>query len=414
MRKIIDILFAFVTSVVLLSLVIYQGYIAIVPGVSNPDKSKIEARTIVKVDDLLKTSFADGGFQDKFEEFASDHVPSKETWILANSALQRQGIKTAAGAFGYDLFPTFYGSSALYSTDYEKMFWYPRTKWSTSELDDLISVINKSVDKHSDKNYLVNVVVGTYQSENNPAYSMLNHDNRVDTAWAAEHWLPNLDNRVMSEIDDCGGRDEIQDLWYNSDSHWTLERALQTYNRIADKLSLKHVEYNQDEAVKVISGWRGTYARQGANTEVWDDIYDLPTDYSNLVFYHLDERVKKGKKFKLGKREKILSGKLSADSLSIFDGYGEYYGAARCLIKNKGENNGKTCLLIGDSYTHCLKRVIADNYERTIAILPGNAKITQSLEYVINKFDPDDVIFILHCQKYVQIKSTSPAFLEGE
>ena len=95
----------------------------------------------------------------------------------------------------------------------------------------------------------------------------------------------------------------------------------------------------------------------------------------------------------------------------MYDGYSQYYGGGPVYIENAGENNGKTCLLIGDSFTHCLKRVIANNYKDTIVILPGNVKVARTLESLFDEYAIDDVIVMAQSLKFNYIASTSPKFI---
>ena len=90
----------------------------------------------------------------------------------------------------------------------------------------------------------------------------------------------------------------------------------------------------------------------------------------------------------------------------------DYYGEANSDIVNAGNKNGRTCLLVGDSFSLCLKRYIAANYERTICILPGNEKAHKRLARYIEDYDVDDVIVMMHPLKSFYIAETSPRFMK--
>jgi len=91
--------------------------------------------------------------------------------------------------------------------------------------------------------------------------------------------------------------------------------------------------------------------------------------------------------------------------------YQRYHGAFNGLIVNKTSNNKKTLLFICDSNSHCLKRYVAQNYRYTYVMMPGNATYDGNLEDYIKEYDPDDIVVLMHSQKYQQIAEYSPKFI---
>lgn len=58
-----------------------------------------------------------------------------------------------------------------------------------------------------------------------------------------------------------------------------------------------------------------------------------------------------------------------------------------------------------------LVRYLASNYAFSAFTLPGNARYSNTLEYYIEKYQPDDVIIMTHASKYLSFAEYSPAFI---
>ena len=411
MQKIQNIVFAVLACVMLFS-VVGSRAIFIATNHKAPDSSELERRSYQKLGGVVRASFFDGEAQDLFEQYVADGVPGRDQVLLLNASLQRQGIETAAMLVGYDLYPTFFGSSVVAVRDKQLLVTRSNSAPSANskELKSFLKTMNKAAKKHPDIRFSSRFTLEVRQSELNPTYALVSGD-KFDSDWVQANIIDELDPALHAEVDPIESFQEIENDWFSTDPHWTLERALRTYDSVAEQLGLSPAP--QGDYIQVIPAWQGSNARVGLDSRFTSTLWDLPIDFGNLHYYTIENDVLSEKeRSDPGYRKKTLASQNAQMELANpYQGYGIYYGAFNGLIVNEGENNGKTCLIIGDSFTHCLKRFIAANYKETYSILPGNYATDLSLEKMIDKYKPDDVIYMTQAKKYNSFAVKSPKFI---
>ena len=376
-------------------------------AVSVPDSSNLESRTYEGMPSPSADTVLSGGFQASFEKCLSDHVPARDRVMLFNAALQRASVAASAAAYGYDIYPTFFGSR-YYVVPRDGLV-IERAEQQPADgggetLDAWVNTLNAAAQQHPDMHFVYDCVARHDQTEANPTYRFLN--DRLNPAWVQEHLVDRLHPRMNAFVDPVASYDEIVSEWFATDPHWTLERALKSYNLVAERLSL--ATYAYDDAVTAVDSWYGGYAKSGLDLDVSTTLEDLPLDFSQLSFSYLPEDG--GGHKQMGMRDAVLfeNAPVSIDAPSM---YYEYFGGGSAEAVNSGPNNGKTALFVGDSLSYCLARFIAANYERTVFLLPGNSHFSASLESYLQHYRPDDVIVMTHATKYQSIAEYSPAFV---
>ena len=331
--------------------------------------------------------------------------------MLLSSSLQRHGIAQSAAVHGFDVFPSFYGSDVIEDASARRLLEMPETQRSTKRQKQLTAVLNAAAQAYPDVRFTVDFVLQPNQSSNNPAYGLVSKGPLVNEAWVQKNCVEPLDNRIDAFVDTVD-ESASQFSTFTTDHHWTLERALQSYNRIADAWGLAPAVWDDSKAVLVSSSWYGSYTRKGLDANYASSLIDQGDDFSNLTFRTLKtQRVLEDRRS--GLRDAYLAGQpageMEHDRFTSL--YMSYYGESNAEIVNSGQNNGRTCLLVGDSFSLCLKRYIASNYERTICLLPGNKMVKRSLSRYIEDYEVDDVIVMMHPQKCSFIAKESPRFM---
>lgn len=408
MGKIRNIVFSVIAAAVLFSVIGAQVLDA-TNVLEMPKKSFLEGHSYQEFPEVKAKAIAKGSFQKQFESYMADHVPVRDQVILANAALQRQGIRTANVVMGYDVFHTLYGGRYVTVRDGAATLG-PAAKATSvgkKNLKAMLKTLNQAAKENPNVNIVVDTVLSPIQVEVTPTAELINAD-KVNANWVYSNINEKLDPSITAFVDGADSQEELDTVWMSTESHWTLERSLVAYNKIAKRLGLEHAEYK--DPVLISNEWYGNYARVGLCLDARSQLYDMPTDYSNLSVYNLG-KVEKGKEIQKGLREKILAGETTLNADSKYNGYTEYYGSNNKEVINHGKNNGKTCLVIGDSFTHSLWRVISNNYAHTAFILPGNVEMDKSFQEYIDQYKPDDIIWMMNATKCKKIASYSPKFI---
>ena len=408
MRRFDNIALTVVTIAIGFSVMAYGAAGLLAPTVVQVSEvSNIENRYYAELPSLTAESVLDKSFQSGFDAFIADHIPLRDHAVLLNAGMQRTCIAASAAIRGYGVYPTFFGSH-YYAVPSDGLIVDQAEELPSDDdlraLDAWIVTLNEAAQKHPDIRFVYDCVARHDQTEANPTYRYFN--NRLNPAWMQEHFIDHLDPHIDAFIDSVASYDEIVDEWFATDPHWTLERALKSYNQVAERLGLRVYPY--DNPVEVVDSWQGTYANSSLDLDYAINLEDLPIDFSQLSFYNLQEDGG-GEKY-MGAREAVLfeGVQLEADGASK---YYEYFGGGAAEVINNGENNGRTVLFVGDSLSYCLERFIASNYSKSVILLPGNGRYSRDLESYIEEYDPDDVIVLMHASKYETIAEYSPAFI---
>ena len=408
MRRFENILITVAAAAICFSALAYNFAGDIAPDVVKvPEVSNLESRTYAKRPEMSEQSFKDGTYQSALDAYIADHIPARNDVVLLNASLQRASVAASAGLFRYDVYPTFFGSR-YYAVPHDGLV-VERAEEQPTEADDpaldaWVNTINEAARRHPDKRFVYDCVVRHDQVEANPTYRY--YDNRLNPAWVQENLVGRLDPSIDSFIDSVESYDEIIDEWYITDPHWTLERALKSYDKIADRLSL--TKYPYENPVTAVDSWYGAYAKSGLDLDTSICIEDLPIDFSQLEFYHLREEG--GERFEAGIRSEVLSGKPFHNEYG-HSAYYQYFGGGSMRVANSGPNNGRKALVVTDSLSYCLTRYIAANYSECTFLLPGNAEFDESFEHFIEQYAPDDVIIMTHASKFKSVAGYSPAFI---
>ena len=408
MRRIENIILSLAMAVIGFSALAFHLAAFVAPDVVEmPTASGLENRHYARFPEITVESALEGDLQGSLEDYLADHVPARNQAMLFNAAWQRLGIAATASLFGYDTYPTFLGSH-YYVVPRDRLI-VDRAEAQPADaggqaLDAWVSTLNGAAQRHPGTRFVYDCIARHDQTEANPTYRY--YRDRLNPAWVQDNFLDRLDPRIDSFIDAVESYDEIAGEWFATDPHWTLKRALKSYDEVAKRLSLDTYAY--ENVVTAVDSWQGEYANGGLDLDYPIALEDLPLDFSQLTFHELPEDG--GAEKHLGLREDILLG--NAEPRENDDSvYYQYFGGGAAVAENTGPNNGRTALFVGDSLSYCLTRFIAANYRETVFLLPGNARYDGSLESYIEQFDPDDVIFMMHATKYESIAEYSPAFV---
>ena len=418
-ERIRNIAFTAVVALLLFSAILYQAADALIPGFEAAETSNAEGRDFVTWSDVRENTLVDGSFQDEFEQFAADSIPAKDTVVVTNAALQRFGIASSAKVFGYDVYPTFFDSEYLTSQTDQRILPMPTAvpregSRPMKNLETWCATLSEAASTHPDTRFVVEIVPQVRQDDTNPAYRYVRGANLMDEEWIQQEWGGRLDDSIVFNVDGIVDREELRTQWFTTDHHWTIERALHTYNDIGSRLGWTPVPYESAPVVQVTPEWYGSDARRALDFEFASTMYDQADDFSSLEFYKISNGQRSGGPIELGKREAFLGGELGSEDIAKYSAYTDYYGNGSAWIENTAQDNGKTCLLIADSFGYGFRRYVAMNYETTITLFPGNGHVGHTVDWFIEEYDVDDVVVITHAQSPDFIANESAGFLSGE
>ena len=392
------VLFALVPGYILLGA---TGVIAI------QDRSPIEGRDYTDPPSFNSESISNGVFQKQADKYISDHVPARDTIILANAAMERETIKFANVTFNWECYPTKFDSKFV---EIPSLGMIIRTAPEPSKNDlekaeRWVAAVKDAKAKHPDVRFVYDVLDDTYTSKHNPTRKYVTR--HWENEWISAHVCNALSASDVEVIyDSIDSEEEISSLWFKTEHHWTLERALISYNRMGSLLGWDAVSWEGE--FEVTNQWFGSSARSGLDLNYSDALRDIPTDYSGLSCQI------NGKSGYRGMKEKISRG---IDAPTDFgnpptNAFSSYYGGVvgESIWDNSSKPNGQTCLFVEQSYGPPLEPYIARNYDRVVCVDPLNRKNPKSLDEYIEEYDADVVVVQLGVRDLHKISENSPSW----
>lgn len=174
-------------------------------------------------------------------------------------------------------------------------------------------------------------------------------------------------------------------LYFRTDHHWTARAAYYAYREYCRTAKLSPADLN-DFREMVFDGYKGSlwsYANRSHTLGV-DTVY---------AYYPPGDI-----------RTTITTSKGSTYSINIIVDMSDSYASSKYLCFLSGDNpfteitnssvqNGKTCLVIKDSFGNCFVPYLTQNYEH-IYVVDYRSYKAMKLDGLIDKYSPDDIVFV--------------------
>lgn len=322
------------TVVFLAFIVIFSLLLIFLP---REDFSQNEKRVLAEFPDLTLESVTDGSFTSGMEKYINDHFPLRDTFVGIYSYYNRfLGRGNATGIY-------LLSDGSLVSAPQDI---------DTDKCTRNISRLESFADNTSLPASLILVPSAGYVNEDKLPFGHKSYaDGEIYSI--AESELSDvklIDLREIFKEKEGNG----EDVYYRTDHHITSYGSYLAYLEFCKANSVKPTEGFTD--IEKIEDFYGTsYSKSGLWLTKPDtlEIWHSPNDYSFTVTVDdiTDKSTQNGLYF--------YSHRENMDKYPIFlDG-----NHAITTIKNESVKNGKTLLVIKDSYAHCLSTFLCDQYE---------------------------------------------------
>ncbi len=365
----------------------------------NPTySSQLEGRTYEKRPSLSVAALEDGSFQDAFEQYVSDRIPSRDRMLMANASLQRALIATAALPFGYDVYPTFYGSGTVYDSKADMVAPLPERQSPKQEESyrAAAEALSAFASAHPDLNMVFCEVDRLEFSGANPASGLISDP--IDRPYMRSRFLSQLPSNLQVVDLEATDKEAFVTDYFRSDHHWNVGGAYKGYTKILDTLlpgATPVTVYGSDTWDNI--PFFGSNARLGLCEVVEHDVItDLAYDESDLSV-RIDERDESIES--LRHRESYDAGAVSDDRYQ--NRYAEYFHGDFGIIEitNHDKPEGEDIVLIGDSFSNAMERFVAEHYRTTYVIDPR--RYPETLGDFVESHPVENVLFVLGGTTYV-------------
>ena len=363
----------------------------------------------------LQENLSYGGFiekelQNSLDTEIENHIPTKEAALLGYSSLQGLAIKASNLAFGFDAYPVHFDTGRLYLPTADALTYTPLRASSYEEnLAICVKDIVEAARRHPETRFTIYVVQGFQTPAVNPAYDHVTYNaltgpKTFEIATQAAGNTPENCHVITSAYESL---ESYYRDFFRTDHHWNINGTIRAYNDIAAELGLKSFE-----SPNVIDF--GDYRFSGATARWSLSTLDEPVFDTSYEFPYVRTLGADGSTKRIS-HEKFFSTPEHNRRYVFYDYY--YSGVADNAVGFLNENggNGRTCLILSNSYGGSLQVFLANEYESVLLGPPvGGWTIpdNKSLDSLLEKNTVDDIFLVASACDFADFIAHNPDFFE--
>jgi hypothetical protein len=338
--------------------------------------SPVEKRELQTRPEISITKVLDGRFQRKYESYLRDQFPGRDHWVSFQTDME-----------------LFMGKNEIHNVYIGKNNYllehYTEKEFDPQQISKNLQALEKFVGK-AKQNADVHVMMVPTKSwvlrEKLPAFAP--HYKEQKFYDALQQKLEKED--VLISVEPVLDAHKEEEIYYRTDHHWTTLGAWYAYEQYTKAVGGDLQRAQGKKKFRCISkDFYGTtyakinYARQADKIEIYE-----PADKLRVV-YNMGE-----KKTKTLYDVSFLK---TADQYSVFTG-----GNQAVLEITGGIKNGKTLLLIKDSFANSILPFLAEDYEKLVVV--DLRQLNVSGDRLLEMFSPTDILILYNSAQFAQDK----------
>lgn len=338
--------------------------------------SPVEKRELQTRPEISITKVLDGRFQKKYESYLRDQFPGRDHWVSFQTDME-----------------LFMGKNEIHNVYIGKNHYllehYTEKEFDPQQISKNLQALEKFVGK-AKQNADVHVMMVPTKSwvlrEKLPAFAPHYKEQRFYDA--LQQKLEKED--VLISVEPVLDAHKEEEIYYRTDHHWTTLGAWYAYEQYIKAVGGDLQRAQGKKKFRCISkDFYGTtyakinYARQADKIEIYE-----PADKLRVVYNMGEKKTKTLYDFSFLK---------TADQYSVFTG-----GNQAVLEITGGIKNGKTLLLIKDSFANSILPFLAEDYEKLVVV--DLRQLNVSGDRLLEMFSPTDILILYNSAQFAQDK----------
>lgn len=338
--------------------------------------SPVEKRELQTRPEISITKVLDGRFQKKYESYLRDQFPGRDHWVSFQTDME-----------------LFMGKNEIHNVYIGKNHYllehYTEKEFDPQQISKNLQALEKFVGK-TKQNADVHVMMVPTKSwvlrEKLPAFAP--HYKEQKFYDALQQKLEKED--VLISVEPVLDAHKEEEIYYRTDHHWTTLGAWYAYEQYTKAVGGDLQRAQGKKKFRCISkDFYGTtyakinYARQADKIEIYE-----PADKLRVVYNMGEKKTKTLYDFSFLK---------TADQYSVFTG-----GNQAVLQITGGIKNGKTLLLIKDSFANSILPFLAEDYEKLVVV--DLRQLNVSGDRLLEMFSPTDILILYNSAQFAQDK----------
>ncbi len=362
-----------------------------VASMVNPvrEYSETENRNLAQMPKFTFGGLFNGTFTMDYEEFITDQFVMRDKWItVKNYAELALGKKESGGVY--------FGKDGYFIEDHEL-----DSKLMETNIGYLKKFLSLASDKYNTR-VLIAPTASLILQDKLPAYAPVwDQDELLDRVAELGNFVDTreilLEMAKLWEMDSTltSYAGEGDQLYYRTDHHWTTTGAYYAYTELCKSLGIEPFEYGDFTRTVLSDEFYGTLAAKVNMPTEPDILYTLDTDLPLTVTYNGGAKV-----------TDTLYEKRHLDTRSKYSVFlDENQPMVEIITGNK---NGKTLLMIKDSYAHCMVPMLVNHYERVVLFdlrgLTGGV-FTNFIPMIEKAGEIDDIVILYNAENFTEDKN---------
>lgn len=316
-------------------------------------------------------------FMDDIEVYFSDHLAGRETWVQTKNKLEALIGKQEI--------------NGVYTVNDQMIQVFK--EYDQATVDASIKAMNTFAANHSDLpcSIMLSPTAQEMYFSQMPKYNgYLSQKTFIDNVYKQLQGFTTIDGlSFMTEHKD-------DYLFYRTDHHWTSLGAYYGYCAAAKALGYSAYGLKDFNIETVSSDFHGTLYSKTLDNGVTPDVID---------YYHLKNNAPKITMTVFdGAKETVYDSLYVRDYLNVKDKYSSFTGSNQPIITIETDiDNGKSLLLVKDSYAHSLVPFLANHYSKITMV--DMRYINADLNYFIDMDEYTQALFMFNSVSFAEDES---------
>ena len=313
-------------------------------------------------------------FKDDFETYFCDHLMGRELWVQACNRIQMMAGKQEI--------------NEVYTLDDQMVQSFKG--YSSEDLEKALGAINLFAERHPELPTYIMIAPTAQEifSSKLPSYAgLLSQKAFIEDVYKSMEGVGTID--CLSAL--AGHSDEY--IYYRTDHHWTSLGAYYAYSAAAKSLGYSAFGIGQFNIETASNNFRGTLFSKTLDKSITPDemTYFHPASGEQKVTMLSNDGTKVTEYDSLYVRE----------YLDTKDKYSSFTGSNAPIVDIRtGIDNGRSLLVIKDSYAHSLAPFLANHYSRITMV--DMRYINTGLNMFLKLEDYDQALFMYNAITFAQ------------
>lgn len=338
--------------------------------------SSAEKRELQTLPKAKAKTIKSGKFQKKYETYLSDQFPGRDTWVWVQTGVSRLLGKTESNGvyFGRDHYLLEHYSAS----DFKK-------KQVQTNIRALADFAISASGRADVKVMLVPTKTWVMRGKL-PAFAPVYDEQIVYDALREQ--LGAQGEQLLVPVEEALQAHADEEIYYRTDHHWTTLGAWYGYSAYVEAAGGDSQRVlDKQEFELVCSDFYGTtYAKVNQASQA-DRIYVYEPKTELEVVYNMGE--------------KTTHSLYETEHLDSKDQYRVFTGGNQAVLEiSGGEKNGKTLLVVKDSFANCMLPFLAEDFEKIV--VADLRQLNVGCTRLMDMFQPTDILVLYNTAQFAK------------